>query len=207
MKAFKKAYYADISHLDHQIGVLMNALKEKGLKKNTMVIFLSDNGYFLGNPGLGNKITMHEGSVRVPMFIHWSGLPSKGLESEELVSTIEVFSTVLEIAGIPIPDHVTGKSLVPLFESPYTLVHECVASECVGVDGKMGEGHQMVRTKKWKYILTGINEEAPYNEIADPYELNNLIKEKPKQADKMRQYMIQWMEKTGDTHKPSELKD
>ncbi|MCK4747665.1 MAG: hypothetical protein KAT15_11535, partial [Bacteroidales bacterium] len=75
-----------------------------------------------------------------------------------------------------------------------------VASECVGVDGKPGEGHRMVRTRRWKYILTDMNEEILYNEIADPGEQYNLIQENPVKANQMRQFMIQWMMQTGDQH-------
>ena len=70
MKEVIKAYYADVSCLDEQIGRLVEQLKAAGLYENTIVVYLSDNGYHLGNHGLGNKITMHEESVRVPMFIH-----------------------------------------------------------------------------------------------------------------------------------------
>lgn len=205
IKDFTKAYYATISHLDYQIGTLMDALKDKKLNKNTLIIFLSDNGYFIGNHGLGNKITMNDESVRVPMFIHWNGLKNKGIECRELVSSLDIFPTILELAGIPVPEHVAGKSLVPLFNEPGTPIHEYVASECVGKGGKKGEGHRMVRTKTWKYILTDINEEYLCDENSDPYEQNNLIGEDPERDNHMRQLMIQWMEQVGDTHQPPNL--
>ena len=71
IKEFSKAYYATISQLDDEIGRLIEKLKSLNLYDSTLIIFLSDNGYFLGNHGLGNKITMHEESVRVPMFMNW----------------------------------------------------------------------------------------------------------------------------------------
>ncbi|HNR30754.1 MAG TPA: sulfatase-like hydrolase/transferase [Candidatus Hydrogenedentes bacterium] len=71
---FTRAYYAVVSRLDHQIGRLVDAMKEAGVYENTVFVYLSDNGYHLGNHGLGNKITMHEESVRVPMLLHWPGL-------------------------------------------------------------------------------------------------------------------------------------
>mgnify|MGYP006286907025 CR=1 FL=1 len=158
-----------------------------GRKENTVIIFLSDNGYFLGNHGLGNKITMHEESVRVPLFINWDGLKNKGIECSQLVSSLDVFPSVLELAGIPVPGHVFGTSLIPLFSEPESPIHDYVASECVGKGGKTGQGHRMVRTMEWKYILTGTNEEVLYNELGDPHELVNLINERPEIAGQMRE--------------------
>ncbi len=200
IKDFTKAYYATISHLDHQVGRLVDVLEQKGLKENTVIIFLSDNGYFLGNHGLGNKITMHEESVRVPLFIHWDGLKKKGFECRQLVSSLDVFPTVLELAGIPVPSHVFGTSLIPLFSDPETPIHDYVVSECVGKGGKTGQGHRMVRTLEWKYILTGTSEEVLYDELGDPHELVNLIKEHPEIAGQMREYLANWMNQTGDQH-------
>ncbi|MCB1122037.1 MAG: sulfatase-like hydrolase/transferase [Verrucomicrobiae bacterium] len=75
MRAFTHAYYATISHLDHQVGSMVDQLKAAELWENTILIYLSDNGYHLGSHGLGNKITMHEESVRVPMFAVGPGIP------------------------------------------------------------------------------------------------------------------------------------
>jgi len=84
---FTKAYYATVSHLDFQIGELIDKLESKNLMKNTVLIFLSDNGYFLGNHGLGNKLTMHEESVHVPMFVFWDKLNSENHYSDALISS------------------------------------------------------------------------------------------------------------------------
>lgn len=200
IKNFTKAYFATLSNLDYQVGLLMDALEKRGLKENTVIVFLSDNGYFLGNHGLGNKLTMHEESVRVPLFIHWDGLKQKGIESRELVSSLDIFPTILELADIPVPGHIYGKSLISLFEAPDRPIHEFVASESVGVDGKPGQGHRMIRTLEWKYILTGTNQEVLYNEYEDPMELHNLIEEHPDQAIQMRKLMLEWMKQTGDQH-------
>lgn len=199
---FTKAYYATISHLDHQVGNLITLLKSLEMYDNTVIIFLSDNGYFLGNHGLGNKITMHEESVRVPMFIHWNKLPNKGIRCSELVSSLDILPTVLDLAQIDKPNYLSGKSLVPLFSNPSKSLRKYVASECVGVGGSKEQGHRMVRTKEWKYILSGRNEEALFNELDDRYELKNLAESSKKEEvlSQMRQYMNDWMDRVGDTH-------
>jgi len=202
MQDFNKAYYATISHLDHQVGELVQQLKDSGQYGKTLIIFLSDSGYFLGNHGLGNKITMYEESVRVPFFVHGIGVNARGKRSNSLISSLDVFPTLLEMAGIAIPSHLEGKSLVPVFSKPKKTLHEYVASECVGVNGEAGTGHRMVRTNRWKYMLSGVNEEALYDHKTDPYELTNLIdtKKHAKVRKRMRGYMREWMDDVGDTH-------
>lgn len=200
IREYTMAYYATISHLDRQIGDLVESMENKGILDNTMIIFLSDNGYFLGNHGLGNKITMHEESVHVPLFIRWPGLAKQGIRCGELVSSLDLFPTILEAAGVNPPEGIPGVSLFPLFKDPGTAIHDYVASECVGVGGTTGQGHRMVRTKEWKYILTGTSEEVLYNELKDPGELHNLIEKEPGQAHSMRRHMAEWMELTGDSH-------
>ncbi|MFH1743082.1 MAG: sulfatase-like hydrolase/transferase [bacterium] len=199
---FIKAYYATISYLDYQIEELVACLKSTGLYENTVIIFLSDNGYFLGNHGLGNKITMHEESVRVPMLIHSVRLPTKGARCNELVSSLDVYPTILELAGIEEPNRLMGKSLSPLFSNPRANLREYVAAECVGVGGSRGQGHRMVRTKQWKYILSGTNEEALFDEVDDPYEMTNLASNDDSKEilATLRQYMKEWMDAVADTH-------
>jgi arylsulfatase A-like enzyme len=174
MLSYIMAYYATISHMDHQVGELIAQLKEAGRYENTAIFFLSDNGYHLGNHGLGNKLTMHEESVRVPMFVHYPGMKQRGVHSDELVSSLDVLPTILELADVARPESLMGTSLVPLFDDAKHPLREFVASESVGLGGKVGDGHRMVRTKRWKYILTGVNDEALFDQHKDPFEVNNL---------------------------------
>lgn len=204
IRQFIKAYYATISHLDHQIGSLVTRLSELGLDDNTVIIFLSDNGYHLGNHGLGNKITMHEESVRVPMFIHWSGLKERGQVTNALVSSLDIYPTLLELAGIGLPDHLLGKSLMPILSDPKAKVRDYVFSECVGVKGGFGEGHRMARGDQWKYVLTMADEELLFDESNDPYELENLVNspEHAPTVKQMRQELAQWMKSNNDRSPP-----
>ena len=200
IQAFIKAYYATISHLDYQIGKLVDQLREKNQLNNTIIIFLSDNGYLLGNHGLGNKLTMHEESVRIPMFIYWEKIQKRGVRSEALISSVDLLPTVLDLAGINVPDYLHGISLQPILSNPTYPNHTYVISESVGVGGKLGSGHRMVRTDNWKYILSDINDEALYNLDADPYELENLIEEKENQEIlwRLRGYLSNWKDTVGD---------
>ncbi|MEX2592954.1 MAG: sulfatase-like hydrolase/transferase [Anditalea sp.] len=142
IKEFTKAYYATISHLDFQIGSLVEQLKENDQLENTVIIFLSDNGYFLGNHGLGNKLTMHEESVRVPMFIYWDKLKNQVGRTNALVSSIDILPSILHLAGLNVPEYLHGNSINPLLSDPQSQIHDYVVSESVGVGGETGMGHR-----------------------------------------------------------------
>lgn len=202
MKEFIRAYYATLSHLDHQIGAFVEELKACGHYDDTIIFFCADNGYHLGNHGLGNKITMHEESVRVPLFVHSPRLRKSGARTESLVSTLDFYPTFLELAGLPASEQAMGRSLVPLLDSPRRTVQDHVVAECVGVGGKTGEGHRMVRTARWKYVLTDTNEEALFDGDKDPFELENIV-EQPVRAGvlhDLRAKLVAWMNRVGDTH-------
>lgn len=201
MKEVIRAYYGDVSYLDDQIGKLVGQLKADGLYENTIIIYLSDNGYFLGNHGLGNKITMHEESVRVPMFVHSPLLPVKPGKSNALVSSLDVYPTILDLAGVPAPSHLMGKSLVPVLKDPSEKVRDYVVTECVGPPEKrLGTGHRMVRTDHFKYILSSSDEEAFFDLRNDPCELKNLIAEPELKVeiDRHRKLLRDWMTNVGE---------
>ncbi|MEJ7769806.1 MAG: sulfatase-like hydrolase/transferase [Chitinophagaceae bacterium] len=201
IQEFTRAYYATISHLDEQVGNLITLLTQTGHLKNTVIIFLSDNGYFLGNHGLGNKITMHEESIRIPFFIYWDSIKNKGRHYENVISSVDVFPTILDMAGIIAPKYIQGKSLKNiLLSNPFRKLHDFVASECTGVGGGLSIGHRMVRTKDWKYILSDENDEALFSLQDDPYELHSLIDE-PKHnkiLSELKQDLKNWQTMVGD---------
>ncbi|MDN3690510.1 sulfatase/phosphatase domain-containing protein [Cyclobacterium jeungdonense] len=90
---------------------------------------------------------MHEESVRIPMFFYWNKFKINQTITEALVCSTSVFAMILDLAGLPIPDHLNGKSLSPILSDPSTQIHAYVASESVGVGGKIGTGHRMIRSK------------------------------------------------------------
>lgn len=205
MKEVIKAYYADVSCLDEQIGRLVEQLKAAGLYENTIVVYLSDNGYHLGNHGLGNKITMHEESVRVPMFIHSPLLPVKRARSDALVSSLDVYPTLLDFAGVASPPQLMGKSLRPILASPSATVRDYVVSECVGPpERRVGTGHRMVRTDRFKFILSSSDEQAFFDLRTDPFELRNLIGDPALtgEIDRHRGMLREWTALVGETRLP-----
>jgi len=199
MWRFLQAYYAVVSHLDHQIGTFVTQMKSAGLWENTILIFVSDNGYHLGSHGLGNKITMHEESVRVPMFVVGPGV-ARGKRSQALVSSVDLFPTLLALAGTKIPDGTMGHSLTPVFRNPQSTVRKTVFSECVGVGGKPGQGHRMAYDGRYKLILSGTNEHYLFDLKADTHEVDDRLDliEYAQARMRLEQDLARWMNKIGD---------
>jgi arylsulfatase A-like enzyme len=194
-------YYGVISHLDEQIGSLLEKLADLGLEEDTLVIFLSDNGYCLGNHGIGNKIVMFEESVRVPLLIRYPRAIRPAQVLDEMASSLDIMPTILDFCGLPIPDGLEGRSLKGLLTGKASRLRERVFGECCGVAG-LGIGHRMVRTRRWKYMLSDVNAEGLFDLAHDPYELNNLSGD-PGSAEPLRQLrraLAAWMDRVGDGH-------
>jgi arylsulfatase A-like enzyme len=206
LKEFIKAYYADISCLDEQLGRLVEQLKANGLYENTILLYLSDNGYHLGNHGLGNKITMHEESVRVPAFVHSPLLPAKRARSDALVSSLDIYPTLLDLAGTSaFPPQLMGRSLRPILRDATATVHDHVVSECIGPpEQRLGTGHRMVRTQRYKYMLSSSDEEAFFDLHSDPFELTNRVADPALRAelDRHRRLLRAWMSAVGEKRVP-----
>jgi arylsulfatase A-like enzyme len=108
-----KGYYKMISAVDSVMGRIQNTLREEGLADNTVIIFMSDNGYFLGERGYAGKWLMHEQSIRVPLIIYDPRQPesSRGKSFDEMVLNIDVTPTILQLAGVDVPSRYQGTSL------------------------------------------------------------------------------------------------
>ncbi len=194
-------YYGEVSNMDEQVGRVMKKLADLDVEKNTLVIFLSDNGYHLGNHGVGNKLLMYEESIRVPFIVRYPDVVRSGQVSDALISSLDVMPTILDFAGLPIPQGLEGKSLKPLLTGKANHLRDAVFSEACGIAG-LGIGHRMVRTRDLKYMLSDANEEGLFDLRADPYEMNNLVKDPnaTPQLDRLRKSLAAWMDRIGDRH-------
>lgn len=112
-----KGYYKMISCVDSVLGRIQATLEEKGLAENTIIIFMGDNGYFLGERGYAGKWLMHEQSIRVPMIIYDPRQPesSRGKSFDEMVLNVDVTPTILKLAGVNIPQRYQGESLTAFY--------------------------------------------------------------------------------------------
>ncbi len=111
------AYYAMISHVDAEIGRVLDALERSGKADNTVIVFASDNGLAIGSHGLMGKQNLYQHSVRVPLIVTGPGIP-KGVKADGLCYLLDLFPTLCELAGLPIPETVEGRSVVPMLRDP-----------------------------------------------------------------------------------------
>ena len=114
------AYLACASYIDAQVGLALDALKETGLDKNTIVVFWGDHGWHLGDMGVWGKATNYEIGTRVPLIISTPGMEKPGESTKGIVELLDIFPTLCELASLPTPKHLEGKSLIPLLNNPDT---------------------------------------------------------------------------------------
>ena len=198
-----------ITHLDYHIGRVLKALDESGQADNTIIIFASDNGLALGEHGLMGKQNLYEHSAKVPLIFSGPGI-KKGQVCTSLSYLIDVFPTMCDLAHIPIPDSVEGKSLVPLLKNPKAQVRDSTFFAYTAKpvkknpDGTIEQGFQKgVREGDWKLIMYNLRGKTTiqlFNVSSDPLEMKNLAND-PSQAQRiehLKQVMKDWMKKAGD---------
>ena len=116
---YAKNYLRCVKGVDESVGTLMDTLKELKLDKNTVVIYSSDQGFYIGDHGWYDKRWMYEESFKMPLIVKWPGNAKKGSRNQEMVQNLDYASTFLEMAGAEIPDDLQGKSLVPLLKGEH----------------------------------------------------------------------------------------
>ncbi len=108
--------YRTLAGVDENIGKLLKALDDAGLAENTVVIFCSDNGYYFGEHGLGDKRSAYDESLRIPMLVRFPKMIAKGRVADEMVLNIDLAPTLLDLAGVAVPATMQGRSWRPLLE-------------------------------------------------------------------------------------------
>ncbi len=109
-------YMACISSIDDSVGRILDYLKENDLEENTIVVYSSDQGFFLGEHGWFDKRWIYEESLRTPLIVRWPGMIQPGSVNKDIVSNLDFAETFLEAAEIPVPEDMQGQSLLPLFK-------------------------------------------------------------------------------------------
>ena len=119
-RVLKHAYLACVSYVDAQIGKMINALDEAGLRENTIIIVWSDHGWHLGEMGIWGKATNYEIGTRVPLIIWTPDMKKevRGSSTDALVELVDMYPTLSELAGLELPKHLEGQSFVPLLSDP-----------------------------------------------------------------------------------------
>ena len=174
--------YSYISRLDQSVGIIMDAVHALGLADNTVIIYSSDHGSFLGAHGLSGKWLLYEESIRVPLIV-WDGrLPKRrrGVRHEAMALNIDWAPTMLDYADAAIPEAIQGRSLRPFVEGKKRSSRKDAYFEHTYVHQNNIRSSEAVRSKDWKYIRY-FRQEPVYEELfhlaKDPEELHNVADE------------------------------
>ncbi|MEO7649989.1 MAG: sulfatase-like hydrolase/transferase [Bryobacteraceae bacterium] len=195
VKEHISAYYGMITHVDAQIGRVLQALEETGKAGNTIVVFAADNGLAVGQHGLLGKQNLYDHSMRVPLVIAGPGVP-KGKKTDAMCYLLDVYPTLCDLTGTKIPATVEGKSLVPLLNDPKAKVRDSAFFA-------YRDFQRAVRTGRWKLILYNVNGKQTaqlFDLQRDPLEMRNLAG-RPENAAQVRELtanLKDWMKKIDD---------
>ena len=160
-------YYAVITHLDKQIGRIINALRETGQLDNTIVIYSSDHGLAVGSHGLCGKQNMYEHTIGVPLIFSGPGIPPARQTAAQCYLR-DLFPTVCDLVGIDVPSSVEGRSLKPVLTGRKKSVYPYIV-------GYFRKYQRMIRTDEWKLIhYPQIKREQLFHLKTDPNELKDL---------------------------------
>jgi len=179
VKINRQEYFALITHMDDQIGRILQALEETGQADNTYIVFTADHGLAVGRHGLIGKQNMYDHSVRVPFMVVGPNI-KQGEKNDAPIYLQDIMPTALDLAGAPIPEYVEFKSLMPMLQGKQKKSYDAIYGGYTGLQ-------RMITKDGWKlihYPTAGAN--RLYNMTADPFEKNDLAKN-PEYADKIKE--------------------
>lgn len=178
---YVRDYKKTVKSLDRNVGRILDYLEKKGLMKNTLVVYTSDQGFYLGEHGWFDKRFMYEESMRTPLIMRLpDGLNRKG-DIDELVQNIDYAPTFLELAGVEVPDDIQGISLLPLLKGDNCKWRDALYYHYYEYPGPHSvRRHFGIRTERYKLMRfygDEINEWEFYDLKSDPIEMKNLYNE------------------------------
>jgi uncharacterized sulfatase len=217
-------YYAMVEWFDETCGQLLNRLEAQGLSKNTLVVYVGDNGWIQQSDGNGfaprSKQTANEGGVRQPTLFFWPGTIQPGNRGEQLCSSIDIIPTALAAAGLPVPKNLPGINLLPVLKTGRPTPRDTVFGETFAHDipnlDRPADGlvYRWVIEGKWKLLLTydGLvsaryassnprDEKRPqlFDLLADPHENKNLAAQNPAVVAALAAKLDAWWRPEGRT--------
>jgi arylsulfatase A-like enzyme len=162
-------YYAMISHLDHQIGRVLEALEATGHAENTIILLAGDNGLAIGRHGLFGKQNMYDHSLHVPLLMCGPGIPANQ-QCEAYCYLLDIYPTLCDLLGIPIPATVEGHSLLPAIRDRGATVRDTLYFCYRGVQRAV----QDAQFKLIEYVVEGQRTTQLFDLLNDPWEVHNL---------------------------------
>jgi arylsulfatase A-like enzyme len=189
-----RAYLAAVSYMDAQVGRLLDALEKSKQRDNTIILFVGDHGWHLGEKEHWAKCDLWREGTRTPMIWVAPGLTKAGTKCERAVDLTSIFPTVCELTGVPTPQHAEGVSLKPLLAKPTAKWKQPAISTFL-------LNNHAISTDEWRYIRYADGSEELYNEKTDPHEWVNQAAN-PKMA-KIKGELASFLPKVNATPVPS----
>ena len=174
---YMQDYLATVQSVDDNVGRVLDYLDRTGLAKNTIVIYTSDQGFFLGDHGLFDKRFMYEESLRMPFLIRWPAAIKAGTRSRAMALNVDFAPTFLDVAGLPVPNEMQGRSLLPLLRgrTPANWRTSMYYRYYHDPGDHNTRAHYGVRTATHKLIYFWKKDQWElYDLVNDPLEMNNI---------------------------------
>ena len=190
----RQEYYAIITHMDAQVGRILEAIDKSGKADNTYILFTADHGLAVGQHGLMGKQNLFDHSVRVPFMVVGPGIP-KGKKIEGRIYLQDVMPTSLELAGVEIPDHVQFKSVMPIIEGKRERNYDAIYGGYLGVQRAITQGdYKLLLYPKIQKVLL-------FNVKKDPWEIHDLAGEPGNKPliKSLFARLLELQKETGDT--------
>jgi arylsulfatase A-like enzyme len=199
---YLKDYLRTIASVDDNLGRVLRYLEESGLARSTIVVYNSDQGFFLGEHGWFDKRWMYEESLRAPLIVRWPGVVRRGSENTDLVQNLDYAQTFLDAAGVAIPAEMQGRSLVPLLrgnrpsdwrEAIYYQYYEHGAHGVPRQYGVRTDRHKLIHyptTNEWELFDLRTDPDELRSVYADPAYANIVAQLKRRLADLRAQYRV-----------------
>ena len=204
---FYRRYCETLLSVDESLGSVINYIKEAGLDQNTVVIYMGDNGFLMGEHGLIDKRNMYNESHKVPLLVYSPGNFKPGLELEQVIQNIDIAPTILDLAGVKTPGQMQGNSFLPLLKQQniawrdkayYEYYWEFSYPQTQTTFG--------VRKGRYKFIFyPGIWDISEFFDLeTDPEEKNNLYRSSAYQKNigELREELWDWLKQTGGMQIP-----
>ncbi len=191
-KNLVRSYLASISFMDAQLGRVLDALEKSPHAKNTVIVLWSDHGWHLGEKLITGKNTLWEPSTRVPLMFAGLGV-AQSVTCAEPVELLDIFPTLCELAGLPLPKQLEGHSLVPQLKDATTTREWPAISN-------HNPGNNSVRDKNWRYIRYVDGSEELYDMKSDPNEFKNLASDPNYAVEMVR--LGKWIPENQAPHAP-----
>lgn len=182
-----RSYLACVSFVDHQVGRLLDALDASGVADNTIIVLWSDHGFHLGEKQITGKNTLWDRGTRVPLIFAGPGI-SENSKTKRPAELLDIYPTLLELAGLPANPVNEGISLVPQLQDP-------LAERLRPAMTSHGPGNHAVRTENWRYIRYADGSEELYDMVNDPNEWTNIADSQNATHVKIKADLAKWMPK------------